>query len=141
MNMVAFHNVAAITMLQGWGDGLHGLEEEVHPDGKVRAVEKRGFAFVDQLPNLVHMLIPAGGSYHDGSTGLSAADDIGHNRMRCGEIDDNINLLQKLPAQSAAILVFLGAQCAHLMPAPARSLGHEGAGLAPTQYCELHANT
>jgi hypothetical protein len=38
MNVVTFHDAAAIVVFQDWRHGLNGLEKEIHADGKIRSV-------------------------------------------------------------------------------------------------------
>src|SRR6478736_8065075 len=64
LRMVAFEDVAQILMLQYSRCGAGGLEKQIDAYREIRAIEKPGLVFVDQLSHALQVAIPAGGSYH-----------------------------------------------------------------------------
>src|SRR5882724_3175265 len=104
MDMMAFHDVAAIVMFQNRRHGLHGLEEKIHPYGKIGAIEDSSVAFVSQFANFVDVLVPAGGAYHHGDSSLDTADDIRNHGVWVGEIYHRLDLFERGRGQGTAVL-------------------------------------
>src|SRR5215467_11135330 len=141
MHVVAFDDIPAIVVLQNRCNCLHGLEEEIHPYGKIGAVKKRGFALAYQLAHFVQMLIPAGSADYHWNLSFSAADDIWNYRLRRGEIDCHLSPLQQIKGQTAAILVFAASHGADHVPAFPGHFGHQGAGFSVSKNKQPHAKT
>ena len=109
------------------------LEELLHADGKIRAIEK-GSALLRFGLEFGKMRVPPRSSYHNAPTQGQHGADILNSRFGSCEVDDDIDTGQVRSRERRGMRVFVDVEGAHAVAALARHFGDERAGFSFAQH-------
>ena len=102
VNVVALENLAGVVVAHGRGGGAGNIEEEIHSDGEVGGVDESRLVPLDEGADAVEVFVPTGGAHDHILAGSGAGFDVGQDDMRCGEVDDGVDVAQVFWCQEGA---------------------------------------
>lgn len=109
VGVVALENLARIIVAESGSGGAGNLEEEIYADGEIRAVKESCLVLLDQGADAIDVIVPACGADDHVLSGVDAGFDVGNDRVRRGEVDDGIDVVELFFCERGAGEILFGA--------------------------------
>src|SRR5208283_6192836 len=95
--------------------------------------------FLDQTADAVKFPVPAGCAYNHVLAGLHTGFDVGDDRVRGGEVNDDVNVAKLLESERGTGDVFFGTESPDVMLALDGDFGDQRSGFASAENQEFHS--
>src|SRR5208282_2488165 len=141
LRMMTLENLARVIVFQGGRAGCDNLEEQVHPDGKIRPVEEARLCGEHHFAQARQLFVPTGGSDDEVLSGEDAGLGVGHDRGGRGEVDGHVEGGKESGTEGRGISVFVDVQGADIVAARVRNFGDHRTHFAAPENQEVHGET